>query len=300
MDRSSDDGSGYETPTSVPAKKAKRKYNQKYSKLWESEEEFKKWLQESSRGSSFAFCTSCNVHLTLKAGRSDLRKHAVSKKHTENSISLRKQPSLLDMASTSKKQKQNESVKASEIRLATFIAEHDLPLSVVDHMPKLMQAVCPDSEIAKHIKCGRTKVTAIMNKVTGEESFSQLIEALKVNNFSLIVDESTDKGCVKHMCVVARTLLDREIKDCFLALIPVKDGSTTALHTSLINFLNKYEIPYKDNWIWRRWCQYNAWRSSFSVITTKRGSSSFVYNEMYMPLIRALCIIRMFEITKRH
>jgi len=47
------------------------------------------------------------------------------------------------------KKKIHESVQKSEIRLAAFICEHDLPIKTVEHMPKLIQAICPDSSIAK-------------------------------------------------------------------------------------------------------------------------------------------------------
>ncbi len=59
-------------------------------------------------------------------------------------------------------------------------------------MPQLIPSMCPDSEIAKHIKCGRTKLTAIIKNVTGKFSSINLIENMKHSKFSIIVDESTD------------------------------------------------------------------------------------------------------------
>ncbi len=54
--------------------------------------------------------------------------------------------------------KSDTDVKEGELRLA----EHDLPMSIADHLPKLMKSVCKDWQIAGKIKCGRTKVTGIL------------------------------------------------------------------------------------------------------------------------------------------
>ena len=240
--------SGYETPKHTGAIAKKRKYSQKYNKSWENEEEFKKWLRCSRKGASFAFCCLCCKDLNLKAGKSDLRKHAGTKKHQDNCSAINQQPSVFSVASHSKK-KESDMVKAGELRIAAFISEHDLPFTVAEHLPKFLQAVCPDSETAKRIRCGRTKATAIVKNVSGQESFEQLIKTLQERKFSIIVDESTDKGCIKHLCLVARTIVDSDVRDCFLGLIPVQDGSATTLHANIVNFFESNKIPYKDNMI---------------------------------------------------
>lgn len=235
---------GYETSKPTGALEKKRKYGQKYNKTWENDEEFKKWLRGSRKGAYFAFCCVCCVDLNLKAGKSDLRKHAGTKKHRENCSAINQQPSVFSVASHSKK-KLSETVKASELRIAAFIAEHDLPFTVAEHLPKFIQAVCPDSEIARNLKCGRTKATAVVKNVFGQESFEQLIKTLQERKFSLIVDESTDKGCIKHLCLVAKTKVDSDVKDCFLGLIPVEDGSASTLHANIVNFLKATRYPTK-------------------------------------------------------
>lgn len=109
--------------------------------------------------------------------------------------------------------------------------------------------MCPDSEVAKKIKCHRTKLSAIVKNVSGMHSFTNLIEHVKCSKCSLIVDESTDKGCIKHLCMVARTLLDDEIKDCFLGLIPVTDASAQSLYKDVVNFFTENDTQYKENMI---------------------------------------------------
>lgn len=67
----------------------------------------------------------------------------------------------------------------------------------MEHLPKLIHAVCPDSKVAAGIKCSRTKTQLIVEKVIGKESFENLCLDLSENKFSLIIDESTDVSTMK-------------------------------------------------------------------------------------------------------
>lgn len=228
--------------------KKKTKYAQKYHKEWESEPGFKGWLKASSKGQTFAFCDACHVHISVSAGKMEVQRHSATKKHQEM-CSKAKLPSVLDMPLVSGKTKIDKSVRDGEIRLAAFICEHDLPIRTVEHMPALIQAICPDSNIAKQIKCGRTKLTSIINHVTGEVSSDILIRKLQDSKFSLIVDESTDLSSVKHLCMVVRTMIEDKVTDCFLGLIPLHDATAKTLYESVISFFASNHIPYKENMI---------------------------------------------------
>jgi hypothetical protein len=74
------------------------------------------------------------------------------------------------------------------------VAEHNLPLAVMDHLVKAIAKVCSDSKIARGLACGRTKTTAIVTNVLGQHSLDSLWSPLRGNKFSLIVDESTDRS----------------------------------------------------------------------------------------------------------
>lgn len=90
------------------------------------------------------------------------------------------------------------------MHLAAFIAEHNLPYTVMEHLPKLIQKVCPDSKVALKLKCGRTKTESIVTNVIGAVGNNSVIELMKKNKFSIILDESTDRSTIKHMAVIAR------------------------------------------------------------------------------------------------
>ncbi|CAH1115353.1 unnamed protein product [Psylliodes chrysocephalus] len=114
------------------------------------------------------------------------------------------------------------------MRLAGFIAEHNLPIRLMEHIPNIVKRICPDSEIAQAIKCSRTKITSVIKNVTGDEGKLQLINILRTNKCSLIADESTNRSCSKHLCLVARVVVTFNVKDYFLALLPIREATGAA------------------------------------------------------------------------
>ena len=43
----------------------------------------------------------------------------------------------------------SEQVKKAEIKMATFVVEHNQPFAVMDHLSDLVKVIFPDSNIAK-------------------------------------------------------------------------------------------------------------------------------------------------------
>lgn len=173
----------------------------------------------------------------------------MTSKHKMAAKSLAKQPSLFDVLKATPDD--TTEARRGEIRLASFIVEHNLSFSLANHLPKLVQALCPDSEIAKKLVLGRTKCSSIVNNVIGSQNFKKLISMLKESRFSLIVDESTDVGCTKHLCLVARCLNKKqEVEDSFLALLPIHQSGTADILYSLIkDFFKENNIDYVKNMV---------------------------------------------------
>lgn len=69
--------------------------------------------------------------------------------------------------------KKNENIdlnaKEDVLRLARCIAEHDSPIRLIEHIPNLVNSIGPDPNIAEAIKCGRTKISDVIKKFTGDE-----------------------------------------------------------------------------------------------------------------------------------
>ncbi|XP_044766248.1 uncharacterized protein LOC123322369 [Coccinella septempunctata] len=150
-----------EPSTSAPSAK-RRKYQQFYKKEWE--EEFPGWLQVGRKGINSAYCKICNKDINIASGKDALRKHSSSQGHLASSKSLKAQPKISSFT-VAKNPIPEIQVKQGEIRLASFVAEHNLPFTIMEHLPKLIQAVCPDSKIAKDLKCSTTKTHAIVDNV---------------------------------------------------------------------------------------------------------------------------------------
>lgn len=119
----------------------------------------------------------------------------------------------------------------------------------MEHLPQLIKNVCPDSKIAAQIKCGRFKTHALVENALGKTSFSNLCNDLRECKFSLIIDESTDRSAMKHLCLVVRYYKDRKVIDCFFGLIPLVAGDATTLYSKITSFLLENQIPYKSNLI---------------------------------------------------
>ncbi len=108
----------------------------------------KGWIKQSSIGDGYAYCSACDVHLKVTAGITDLKRHSENKKHIGNSKAVKGQSSLSSLMVS----KTDNGIKEGELKLVGFIAEHDLLMSVADHLPKLMKTVCKDSKIAEKSK----------------------------------------------------------------------------------------------------------------------------------------------------
>lgn len=99
-----------------------------------------------------------------------------------------------------------DSTKRAELHLAAYVAEHNISYNAMEHFPKVIQKMCSDcdSEIAKNIKCGHTKCSVLVKNVMGKQNEINVIQILETSKFSLIIDESTDQSCTKHLALVCR------------------------------------------------------------------------------------------------
>ncbi|XP_045137450.1 uncharacterized protein LOC123519882 [Portunus trituberculatus] len=153
------------------------------------------------------------------------------------------------MTSFSGNSKKEKLVKEGEIRLAAVVSELNLPFSTVDRLLPVIKAMCPDSEIAKKLKCGKIKCSAIVKNVLGKKEHDDLLDLLRNNCFSLIVDESTDRGCIKHLALVARVVTVKGVKDMFLTLVPLESATASSLHEHIKSVFREADISYKEHMI---------------------------------------------------
>lgn len=92
-------------------------------------------------------------------------------------------------------------VSVATILMICFIAEHNLPFAIADHLVELCKVMFPDSSIAQGLCMKRTKCTEVA-KTIGTCLTSALVSKLRKQNVSVIIDESTDASTSNCMCVI--------------------------------------------------------------------------------------------------
>ena len=53
--------------------------------------------------------------------------------------------------------------RRAEVKMTVVLAQHNLPLAIMDHLSPLFRDIFPDSNIAKSFSAARTKSTCNMN-----------------------------------------------------------------------------------------------------------------------------------------
>lgn len=195
-------------------------------------------------GREYFRCQPCGVD--LKGGLSEIQTHEAKMKHRRNMKSFPPTGKSNVFEKNTAQLTLDANVKMNETRLAFFILEHNLPVSVADHLVEFVKSCDRKSSQLQKMTCGRTgrtKCTSIIENVIGSVSFGEVVRLLQGNKFSLMIDESTDVSSKKHLVLVARVLNNNEVQDLFLTLLPVYDCTTQGLYDSIVNFFNTHMIP---------------------------------------------------------
>ena len=183
--------------------------------------------------------------LSAVAKHSKTGKHVCNAKSVANTIPINKMQPVSNNITTDKK------VKEAEIKVAMFITEHNIAFRTSDHLVSLIKSLSPESNVINKMSCNRTKATAIVTNVIGCTGFESLILKICNQQFSILIDESTDKSSTKHLAIVVR-LMDYDeykVRDEFLSLVEVKNCTAQGIYELIVNFFLKYSVPYKKNLI---------------------------------------------------
>lgn len=160
---SSDEDSDAGTP------KKKTKYEHKFQEKWAHDKRFSSWIRKS-KNSDKAYCSVCNCELAGSVTL--LERHSKTEKHMKNLESRDKSKKLTSFFQPSVSSSFEKQVAASELKLCAFVAEHNLPIAIMDHLPGLVANAAPDSKIASSVKCARTKATSLFKELMGPSYFN--------------------------------------------------------------------------------------------------------------------------------
>jgi len=91
--------------------------------------------------------------------------------------------SVFDMPSTKNLISSVRKVKVAEIRIASFIAEHNLPINLVDHLIGLIKSIDLETKDLQKLSCNRTKCTLIINNVVGATGYDDVLNFMNNHTF---------------------------------------------------------------------------------------------------------------------
>ncbi|XP_072391432.1 zinc finger protein 862-like [Diabrotica undecimpunctata] len=223
-------------------KTIKKRYPQKYNTGWENEFV---WCKKAPN-SKYPYCILCNKE--IRGNRAHLNRHQQNAIHLKNETH-KKNTVAIDVSIKKTFLKNETLVKQGELKLAVFIAEHDLSFKTMEHLPNLIKSICKDSEIAKEIKCSRTKTTEIINNTIGPYVKNQIVDDINRTTFSIIIDETTDVSTNKCLAILVRyfSIKLKKVRDSFLGLLELNDGSTAEnIFNAILLFFNSNNINIEN------------------------------------------------------
>lgn len=154
-----------------------------------------------------------------------------------------------------KKAPLKDEVKKAELRLCSFLSEHNIPFRAMDHLSDVLVKCFTDSDIAKEFSCKRSKAAAITYNVLGPNFEKDMIEDILGTAspsgkpvYSIIIDESTDVATVKVLAIVIKYFSETKctVQTKFLDLVDLSGETAGQLFNSLSSKLSELGLEIKD------------------------------------------------------
>lgn len=98
----------------------------------------------------------------------------------------------------------HDKVAKTEILLAGFIAEQQVPFKQVDHLVDVLKNMSPNSKIAESMTLKRSKASYIMQECIAYKEREDLTDICKKQKLSELTDKSTDISAVHILTAVVR------------------------------------------------------------------------------------------------
>ena len=135
--------------------------------------------------------------------------------------------------------------------MAVVLAQHNLPLAIMDHLSPLFRDIFPDSNVAKSFSAARTKSTCILNMALRPHFEKLLIEHMQANPFSIAVDGSNDSDLQKMNPMTVRIFDFSRGQVCtrFLDMCLTQGtnaGTAEAIFKSMDEALQSRNIPWSN------------------------------------------------------
>ncbi|KAF0303512.1 hypothetical protein FJT64_024502 [Amphibalanus amphitrite] len=162
--------------------------------------------------------------------------------------------------------RESEEVKRAELEIAAAMCCH-CSVSSVDHISDLMKKHGKGSTLGK-INLHRTKCGKLITEVISPSFRKELIDDVKGEKYSLIVDESTDVATNKNLAIVIRYFSKKEkrIMTDFVGLVPLQLANKDRTEKAAI----KEVIPDCDQFL----CSFHvlqSFRRELNLASVEKG-----------------------------
>ena len=238
----------------MASKPKKAKFSCKFNSKWiEKYNEIKEVA-----GNIYVFyCKICDKPISCEhMGEADVRRHISSDLHKRNRAArMQTAAHMKQLNVTSLMMAENEltsmelKTRRAEVKFAMFIAEHHIPIAVMDHLSILLSQCFPDSKIASSFASKHTKTTCIINDAVAPSLLSSVTEMLKSKPFSISVDGSNDSG-LKKINPLAVKIFDVTRQKVLFNLLDIctTSGENAACSETITSAINSSFIKHSLSW----------------------------------------------------
>ena len=133
-----------------------------------------------------------------------------------------------------------------------FLAEHNLPLSLIGPLVSLFKSTAPvnskEVEVLKGIHLSTTRCTNILRQGLGLYFSKELVQILRDTYFSIIPDETTDVATEKQLgiCVLYFDELTVQPVTRFFDMVEVETATAVGFYNAIKSSFEEKKIPIKN------------------------------------------------------
>ena len=221
--------------------KRKRK-DSKFVDSWLEVKEFKGWLVKK-RGTDGSIKPYCNIcQLEINSTKTGIQRHMDSAKHQRKIQSTKGSQSLSTLFKRNSFENQR---KVIEVKLCAFIAEHNLPISLVESFVELLKSLFPDDKPLARVRLGKQKATNVIRQVLGFDYIREATKLLRAQRFSTIIDETTDVSTRKQLAIMACYFDTKcfQSKQILLDMVEVEDSTAAGIYSAFKGVFQTLNIP---------------------------------------------------------
>ena len=160
------------------SKNSKRKRKDpKFVDSWLAVKEFKGWLAKRREidGKVKPYCKICLME--INSTKTGIQRHMDCAKHRSKVQSAKGSHNISTLI---KRNSFENERKVIEIELCAFMAEHNLPISLVESFVELLKSLFPDDKPLALVKLGKQKATNIIRQVLGFDYIRKATKLLRL------------------------------------------------------------------------------------------------------------------------